>query len=248
MRREKMLNILKSIKRLIFNFLMKISRDPYLTRFRLNKLIKKNRALLSSCYSKDKAASVEDLVSYAVDNLEGDLAECGVYEAGGTIMMAEVLKQKKSNKHIFAFDSFTGMPEPTEFDKMHNGHIHYIKGILQDTSLKLVQAKARHFKVENSITFVKGFFQDTLPVTIAADSKFSLVVIDPDQYLGTKCCLEFFYSKIVTGGIIIIDDYLIPDVSKLDTPGVKIAVDEFLASKPEKPMHLADSMYYLIKQ
>jgi hypothetical protein len=227
---------------------MSLSRDPYLTRFRLNKLIKRNPALLSSCYSNKKAESVANFVSYAADNLEGNLAECGVYEAGGTIIMAQVLQQKKSAKHIFAFDTFEGMPEPTEYDKMHNGDIFYARGRLHDTSLKLVQAKAKHFRVEHIITFVKGFFQDTIPRTITADDRFSLIVIDPDQYAGTKFCLEFFYPKVVPGGVIIIDDYFIPELEKLDTPGVKIAVDEFLADKAEKPQHLADSMYYFSKK
>lgn len=179
--------------------------------------------------------------------IEGDIAECGVYRAGGTMLLAHILKDHNSGKHIYAFDSFDGMPEETDFDRKKDGTVSYKKGVLSSTSLEYVKAKAKHYKVSNYITFVKGYFEDTLSKTIKPDHKFCVVIIDPDQYAGTKYCLEFFYDKIIEGGHILIDDYDIEDQDKVDTPGVKIATDEFLTDKKEKLSHLADSMYYFKK-
>ncbi len=187
------------------------------------------------------------IVKNTIESIGGDIAECGVYRAGGTMILAHILKEQKSEKHIYAFDSFDGMPVETEFDKKKDGTVFYKKGILSSTSLEYVKAKAKHYKVNNYITFVKGYFEDTLNKTIKPGHKFCIVIIDSDQHADTKCCLEFFYDKVIEGGYILIDDYDIEDKERVDTPGVKIAADEFLTDKKERITHLADSMYYFKK-
>jgi len=238
---------MKKIKSLSINLVLKYSKDPNKTLFNLYKYIKNNQELLSSCYSQAKAEGVSKLVGEKIRILEGDIAECGVYRAGGTIMIAKILKDKKIKKRIYGFDSFEGMPEATEKDTLEDGNIFYKKGILNTTSLGYVEEKIKYFKVDDIVEFVKGYFEDTIPYKIKNDQKFCIVIIDPDQYSGTKFCLNFFYDKVVKNGIIILDDYYLPS-KDFDTPGVKKAVDEFLADKAEKPIHLADSMYYIIKQ
>ena len=235
------------LKRKLLNIILRRSKDPELTEFKLKKFFKSDSELLSSCYSENKANAVMGIVSSTIETVDGDIAECGVYRAGGTMILSHILKEQKSEKHIYAFDSFDGMPEETEFDKKKDGTIFYKKGVLSSTSLDYVNAKAKHYKVSNYITFVKGYFEDTLNKSIKPDHKFCIVIIDPDQYEGTKCCLDFFYDKVLQGGYILIDDYDIEDKERVDTPGVKIAADEFLADKKEKLTHLADSMYYFKK-
>lgn len=240
--------MLDRFKNILMSFIFGHSKDPQLTLFNLQKFVKDNNELLSSCYSEAKAKNISELFKKTIQSLEGDIAECGVYRAGGTIILASMLKELNSKKHIYGFDSFEGMPEPNEEDKMKNGNIRYTKGILSGTSLQYVEKKIRHFKVEKYITFVKGFFENTLDKTITKEHKFCFVIVDPDQYAGTKYCLEFFYDKVVKGGVVVIDDYYLADEDKLDTPGVKKATDEFLLNKIEKPIHLADSMYYFVKE
>lgn len=235
------------LKRKLLNIILKRSRDPNLTEFNIKKFFKNDSELLSSCYSENKARALINIVKATVNWINGDLAECGVYRAGGTIILANVLKELKSNKRIYAFDSFEGMPEATELDKKKNGDVFYKKGVLAATSLDYVTSKAKYYKVDNYINFVKGYFENTLSVTIKPEHKFCSVVIDPDQYSGTKYCLEFFYNKVLPGGHIFIDDYDIEDKQRIDTPGVKVAADEFLENKKEKLIHLADSMYYFKK-
>ena len=231
----------------LLNIILKRSRDPNLTEFKIKRFFKNDSELLSSCYSENKAKALLNVVSETLREIKGDIAECGVYRAGGTIILANVLKELKSDKRIYAFDSFEGMPEATELDNKKDGNVFYKKGVLSSTSLDYVKSKATHYKVDNYITFVKGYFEITLSVTIKPDHEFCVVIVDPDQYLGTKYCLEFFYDKVLPGGHIFIDDYDIEDKQRIDTPGVKVAADEFLENKKEKPVHLAGSMYYFKK-
>jgi len=235
------------LKRKILNIILKRSRDPHLTEFNIKRFFKNDSELLSSCYSENKATALVNVVNETVKEINGDIAECGVYRAGGTIILANVIKELKSDKLIYAFDSFEGMPEATELDNKKDGNVFYKKGVLSSTSLDYAKSKAKHFKVDNYITFVKGYFQNTLSETIKPEHKFCVVIIDPDQYAGTKFCLEFFYDKVLPGGYIFIDDYDIEDKKRIDTPGVKVATDEFLENKNEKLIHLADSMYYFKK-
>ena len=65
--------------------------------------------------------------------------------------------------------------------------------------------------------------------------------MDVDNYISYKESLEFFYDKMVNGGIIVFDDY-----NCECCPGANLAIDEFFSSKEEKL--LFDSVYYIIKK
>jgi hypothetical protein len=97
------------------------------------------------------------------------------------------------------------------------------------------------------ITLVKGWFQDTLPVTKAQIGPIALLRIDGDWYESTYCCLEHLYDNVSPGGQIIIDDYC-------SCFGARKATSEFLAARAvssdlvpdgrggasfEKPRHVA---------
>ncbi len=59
--------------------------------------------------------------------------------------------------------------------------------------------------------------------------EYSFVHIDVDLYQPTLDCLNFFYNRMIPGGIIISDDY-----KWQHTPGVKRAFDEFFKDKKEQ--------------
>ena len=59
--------------------------------------------------------------------------------------------------------------------------------------------------------------------------KFCFASLDCDIYESYKECLEFFYPRLVPGGVVLFDEYNDPP-----WPGCNKAVDEFLADKPEQ--------------
>jgi hypothetical protein len=73
------------------------------------------------------------------------------------------------------------------------------------------------------VEIVAGHFEKTL--VYFADKRFCFVHLDCDL----RCCLDFFYPRVVPGGIILLDEYDDPAWS-----GCNVAVDEFLPGKPEK--------------
>ena len=157
----------------------------------------------------------------------GEIAEVGVYKGGTGKIIATVCPEKK----VHLFDTFAGMPETDQTIDYHQ------RGEFADTSLSAVQ---EFFKGCDNVVFHPGLFPET-----GADvtrSQFCLVHVDVDIYNSVKECLSFFYDRLVPGGIMIFDDY-----EWKDTPGVKKAIDEFLADKKEIPIVSALYQCMIIK-
>lgn len=162
-----------------------------------------------------KAQMLHDFIRQAA-SLEGSAAEVGVYKGGSAGMIATLLKHKT----VHLFDSFEGMPEPGEKDCLN-------KGDFSDVTGKIVQHALReHANIEWHI----GWFPDTAE---GIDDRFCFVHIDCDFYEPVKACCEFFYQRMVAGGIMFFDDYGFEG-----TPGAKDAVDEFLYNKSEYPIYI----------
>lgn len=170
--------------------------------------------------------------------LEGDMAECGVYKGGGALLMARALQAARAGEgrapgELFLFDTFEGMPDTSGADaKVHDA------GDFGDTSLASVTRLMSPFPFA---TLRPGF----IPATLAGleDRKFSFVHIDVDLYRSTLDCLDFFFPRLVSGGIILFDDYGM----RIYEQAQKKAVDEFFASRSVKPISLTNGQTFLIK-
>jgi len=168
----------------------------------------------------------------------GDQAECGVFRGSTLVPTAIFLRQKKIKKHIFGFDSFRGFDESVVKDMALGGSKAGRKkvGGFSDTSEELVNGKLRLFGVEEIVTLVPGYFRDSLGAY--AENRFSFVHLDCDAYDSYKQCLSFFYPRLNRGGIVLFDEYSDPT-----WPGCKLAIDEYLADKLEKPQRIERDNY-----
>ncbi|MCQ9207394.1 MAG: TylF/MycF family methyltransferase [Omnitrophica bacterium] len=155
----------------------------------------------------------------------GDLAEVGVYKGGSARLICEA----KGNKALHLFDTFEGIPVVHEIDSPH------FRCGMWAGSLEEVGSSLRAYK---DVYFYKGIFPNTTgPVK---DKKFSFVHMDVDTHKSTLDCLEFFYSRINPGGVIISHDYIY-------FAGVKKAFDEFFKDKPEPIIELSGSQCLIAK-
>lgn len=166
-------------------------------------------------------------------SLNGDIAELGVYRGAGARLIYEGLASK--DKRIFLFDTYEGLPKTDA-----EGDENWQEGDLNDVDLGDVK---RHLPEEN-FSFVKGFFPDSLKLTpINEQSTFSFIHIDFDLYVSTIDALDYFYPKMVSGGIILVDDYGV-----LACQGVLRAVNEFFQGKDENPIPLFTGQGLIIKK
>jgi len=162
--------------------------------------------------------------------LPGDLADCGVFRGGSTVGMGLYLRQHGIAKKIYGFDSFGGFPEEANAD-IHLGgaanedrHTHGFDG----TSVESVRHKIARFGLQN-IELVPGFFHQTFPTLAGRQLSFCFAHLDVNLYDSYKCCLEFFYPRLVPGAVVLFDEYNDPP-----WPGCNKAVDEFLQGRSER--------------
>jgi len=168
-------------------------------------------------------------------HLDGDLAECGVYRGETLIPLGLYLKQNHMNKKIFGFDSFEGFGELAHPDAAENATIRE-HSLCTNTSYEMVRAKITRLNLSERVFIIKGFFSTSL--SYVHDRQFCFVHLDCDLYESYKTCLNFFYQRMVSGGVILLDEYNDPP-----WPGCNRAVDEFLADKPERLKDISSDNY-----
>jgi O-methyltransferase len=182
------------------------------------------------CYSSEEVLmfSYETAKKYA--DKRGVYVECGVAAGAQIIAMAH----GAPNKTIYAFDSFEGIPLPSNRDDQMPG-IKYlsekeIKALPEPGKQKLESSGAtvvihdhfiNHLKdsgvLSNNIISVIGWFEETVK---DFNEPISILRLDGDLYNSTYVCLEHLYKLVIKGGIVIIDDW--------DLPGCRAAVLDFM--------------------
>jgi O-methyltransferase len=147
------------------------------------------------------------------------------YEGGSAKIICEV----KGDRPLHLFDTFKGIPEVEEIDAGKFAVGQYA------ASLETV---TNYLKDYPKVFFYKGIFPTTAkPVK---GKTFSFVHLDVDTYKSTSSCLEFFYTRMSTGGIILSHDYS-------NTFGVAKAFDEFFEERLEPIISLTGTQCLIIK-
>ena len=188
---------------------------------------------------RHKAFSIYNLLQSVLDQrVEGAVAECGVYLGGISALMATVLRDRKSAKKVHLFDSFKGLPSPNRWNDLP----YYKQGALQADRV-LAESFVKGCGVSSNIVVRPGWFEDTLS-SIDRNQRFCFLHIDCDLYTSAKTCLEHLHSRLVSGGVMVFDDYF--DIGG----GVKKAVDEYLSRFKSPDMLFAGPVeqVFLIKE
>lgn len=165
-------------------------------------------------------------------NISGVFAELGVYKGDSAYILH--LMDPSREFHLFdTFEGFTNKDLEIETGKASN----YTKHNFADTSIEQVKEKLSSDK----FIFHKGYFPET--TDNFKDIQFALVNMDADLYNPTKAGLQFFYPRLVPGGVIIVHDY------NPDWPGIMKAVDDFAATiaEPIVPLPDQDSTVMIFK-
>jgi predicted O-methyltransferase YrrM len=159
----------------------------------------------------------------------GAFVECGVARGGSAALIALNARLASPHRSCWFFDSFEGLPDPSEKDLESGKTGQHIRPLLKGSCLGTLEQvdwllfeKFRLSREE--ITLVKGWFQDTLPIQRARIGQIALLRVDGDWYESTRCCLTQLFDQVAPGGVVIIDDYW-------SCHGARRATDEFLAER-----------------
>ena len=168
--------------------------------------------------------SIQQMVEFVLDKrVDGDFAECGCWKGHSTYIVASILSDRGFANEFHVFDSFEGglsEKHPQDKNKLRD------ETTSDMTQQKQVFASSKG-EVERTLAefpFVKlyeGWIPDRFDEVEAR--QFCFVHVDVDLYQPTLNCLEFFYPRLSSGGVVVVDDY-----GYSAFPGAKRAVDEFL--------------------
>lgn len=188
-----------------------------------NQLFRKVKPLTMVSYARLRGLhrAIKHVTSHEVP---GDIVECGVARGGSAAVLGLTLKQLGTKREVWLFDTFQGLPRPSQHDadfEIADLYTGKCLGSVEDVRNSLAQLGVRE-----NLHFVPGLFQDTFPV--APVSSIAVLHVDGDWYESVKVCLESFYDKVSTGGIIQFDDYA-------HWAGARKAVDEFFARRGIRP-------------
>jgi len=144
------------------------------------------------------------------EDLEGDFVECGVAAGGTSALLASVIKRhSKRPRKLYAFDSFEGMPRPSNHD-VHCGttapDTGWGEGTCAAPETSLIELCAA-LGVRELVQPVKGLFGDTLPAWRERIGRVALLHVDGDWYSSTSDVLNNLYEQVEPGGRIQVDDY-----------------------------------------
>ena len=164
-----------------------------------------------------------------LNSVEGAFVECGVARGGCAALLAHVATQAEPKRHCWFFDSFEGLPDPTDQD-IEDGrtgdHIRPLpKGACLGTIEQVSSLLFEEFGYDrDKVTLVKGWFQDTLPMSADRVGPIAMLRVDGDWFDSTYCVLREFYDLVSIGGVVVIDDYW-------SCHGARKATDQFLSER-----------------
>jgi len=133
--------------------------------------------------------------------LNGDFVELGVFKGHTTLFLAEYLNFSAIDKHWYLYDTFTGIP--TE-DLNNESWIEKNKGVYVNT-YSYEEVKER-FNAYSNIHVVQGRVPDIFTET-PPPSKIAFLHVDLNSARAEVAALDAIYDSMVTGGIILFDDY-----------------------------------------
>jgi O-methyltransferase len=183
--------------------------------------------------SPERVSALVESVQFIVQNrIPGSIVECGVWRGGSMMAVALALKNAgDALRELRLFDTFEGMPKPTDADVDLKGHpaTTFFRKLQTgpDTS-KFCRATLEEVRLAMDSTgydpalvhLVKGRVEDTIPQH--APDAIALLRLDTDWYESTKHELEHLFPRLSKHGVLVIDDYG-------HWQGARKAVDEYFA-------------------
>jgi O-methyltransferase len=143
------------------------------------------------CWAADKAKM-----------LDGDFVECGVYRGGYARTVVNYVNFKTLNKKFYLLDTFAGLCD--KYITAEERKLGMKGGTTQRGYEDCYDSVVRTFSDWN-VKIIKGAIPETLPLVDA--KKICYLSIDMNCVTPEIAAAEFFWEKMVSGAVMVLDDY-----------------------------------------
>lgn len=183
----------------------------------------------------NKALAQYDLYKKIID-LPGDVLELGVFKGLSLLRFASFRNclEDQSSRKIIGFDTFNHFPTDQLTCK---GDLDFIENYVASAGKGLSTGQLKDIlalKDLKNVELVQGNVFETIPTYLEANpaTRIALLHLDMDVLEPTAFALEQLYERVVSGGMIIFDDYQA-------VVGATMAIDSFIANKGLKLQKLS---------
>jgi O-methyltransferase len=161
------------------------------------KMVRNNRAILTASHFSEHLIMATQILRVP-RSIEGCVVECGTYKGGSAANLSLICAL--CDRKLEIFDSFAGLPEPSNLDKNHflvnTQEIHsYEKGAFCGP-LNEVQNNISQYGKLSVCTFNVGYFDQTLP---AFSQRCVLVFLDVDFVASLETCFTYLWPLLQDG-------------------------------------------------
>jgi len=152
--------------------------------------------------SEDNRMNIFLLMKFYFENLPmGNITEFGSYKGGSAIFMAKICQVLHPEMTIYAFDTFSGMPETDAEIDAHR------KGNFSDVNYEELQEYINSIGLSN-LKLVRGMFDETAPSKLPEVGHIRMTHIDCDIRSAVAYSYDAALPYMVEGGYIVLDDAL----------------------------------------
>jgi len=132
-------------------------------------------------------------------HLPGDFVECGTNTGIMSLAICRYIDFNSTGKRFFLFDTYEGIP--AEQILPEEGHAHQQNRIFRDC----FDIAKRNFSPYPAAVLVRGKVPDTLPSQPIGQVCY--LMLDMNIVTPERAALEYFWDRMVPGGVILFDDY-----------------------------------------
>lgn len=187
----------------------------------------------------------QSLIYIKKNEIQGDLVECGIYNGSTLSFIGKICNELNISKNIWGYDTFDGFVlnsiTENDTDLKTGKQIIYKNDDIFFSIEQVIENIKSNDNDFDKYKLIKGDILKTLDHENNLPKKISFLRLDTDIYSTTKKQLEILFPRLVTGGILHIDDYGW-------CPGVRKAVDEYFENS-NIWLHRVDfTCRYLVKK
>lgn len=135
--------------------------------------------------------------------IDGPFVELGCYKGGSTAKLSLICKL--TGRKLYAFDSFEGLPAPSQQDLKHNftpmiypqKSVSYVAGAYSGSLEEVKNNVLRYGSIE-VCEFIKGLFEETLPNFKISPA---CIFMDVDYIESARTVIKYLWPKLLPKGL-----------------------------------------------